>query len=362
VKLTARIITQKNEWNRFVSASPQGHLRQSFEWGEVRAADGWKPIRLAIEEGGEIHAGISILKKEIPFSGLSIFYAPRGPVLDYYNRELFDFLNIEVTKLANEHNAIFMRIDPDVMNDDELVRNYLYGKGFIDLKWEWSYWNTSRVEMRINLQCTEDEILKRMRTTARQNINILQKRGVIIKSDNDKNNLREFYELMVNFGRRKQLNVRAYNYYEKLWDEFIQNNLGKIFLAKYEGETIAGIFSIIFGNKSMYMHGASSGMHKYLNPNAALHWEMCKWARAKGCIWYDLQGTGTAYPPTPGGDGYSLYHFKKGLGSELFFLIGYFDMVFQPTKYKAFRMFEEKLVPIASKLYQKYNSLPFLKK
>lgn len=357
MKLTARIITQKGEWNSFVSNCPQGHLRQSFEWGEVRKTDGWQPIRLAIEKDGEICSGISILKKEIPFSGISIFYAPRGPVLDYSDKELFDFLIKEVTKLANEHKAIFMRIDPDVINDNEKVRNYLYEKGFMDLKWEWSYWNAPRLVMRINLQCTEEEILNSMRKKTRQHINTLQKKDIVIESDNDKNKLNEFYELMLKLGKRKQFNVRAYDYYEKLWDEFVQNNRGKIFLAKYKGKTIAGILSVIFGNKSWYMHGASSDAHQNLFPNEALHWEMCKWAKAKNCIWYDLGGTGTAYPPMPGGDGYSLYHFKKGLGAELFFLIGYFDMVFQPAKYKVSRILEEKLAPIGSKLYQKYKSI-----
>lgn len=357
MKLTARIITQKNEWDGFVSSSPQGHLRQSFEWGEVRAADGWEPIRLAIEKDARIFAGISVLKREIPYTGQSIFYAPRGPVFDYCNGELFDFLIKEVTMLANEHKAIFMRIDPDVINDNEKVRNYLYEKGFIDLKWEWSYWNTSRLVMRINLQCSEDEILKRMRRRTRQYINSLKKRDVIIESDNDKNNLDEFYELMVKLGKRKQFNVRAYNYYEKLWDKFIQNGQGRLFLAKYKGKVIAGNLAIIFGNKCWGMHGASSDAHRNLKPIEALDWETIKFAKAKNCIWYDLGGTGTAYPPTPGGSGYSLYSFKKGLGAELFFLIGYFDLAFQPAKYKAFRILEDKLLPVASKLYQKYKSI-----
>src|SRR5665647_2759792 len=81
-------ITEKERWNKFVADFPTGDLLQSFEWGELkRRSGGWEPIRLAVEEGGEIHAAISILNRKLPRLNKCIFYAPRGPVCDFSNYE-----------------------------------------------------------------------------------------------------------------------------------------------------------------------------------------------------------------------------------------------------------------------------------
>jgi len=132
IKLQARLIneSERDYYNNFITSIPKGHILQSYEWGEIKAKTGWKPLRLLIEENGKPIAAISVLKRIIPGLKKAIFYAPRGPVFDIENKEVFDFLLIEVEKLAKEHNAIFLKIDPDIPADNNEFKKLLLAKGF----------------------------------------------------------------------------------------------------------------------------------------------------------------------------------------------------------------------------------------
>ena len=48
------------EWNAIVAALPAPHLLQTWEWAEVKAAQGWQPMLFVWEEakaaGGSPHA------------------------------------------------------------------------------------------------------------------------------------------------------------------------------------------------------------------------------------------------------------------------------------------------------------------
>ncbi|MDQ3880729.1 MAG: hypothetical protein M3295_06635, partial [Chloroflexota bacterium] len=50
-------------WNRFVESTRYGAFPQLWEWGELRRAAGWRPVRLAVGDraAGEIVAGAQLL-------------------------------------------------------------------------------------------------------------------------------------------------------------------------------------------------------------------------------------------------------------------------------------------------------------
>jgi hypothetical protein len=72
----------RTAFDAYVASSPAGDLLQSWEWGEIKQANGWEPIRYVAEDGGRIVAAVSILRRRpFPF-GPPLLYAPRGPVFD----------------------------------------------------------------------------------------------------------------------------------------------------------------------------------------------------------------------------------------------------------------------------------------
>ena len=67
-------------WDALVSCDPRGHLLQTWAWGELKAAYGWRPLRLAVERDGALVAGAQVLFRAL--GPLSIAYIPKGPALD----------------------------------------------------------------------------------------------------------------------------------------------------------------------------------------------------------------------------------------------------------------------------------------
>ena len=47
---------QQVAWDRLVAAAPNGHLLQSWAWGELKAGFGWRVQRLAVGEHVDVQA------------------------------------------------------------------------------------------------------------------------------------------------------------------------------------------------------------------------------------------------------------------------------------------------------------------
>ena len=337
----------RQDYDRFIQAMPHGSFRQGYAWGEVMSYY-HEIIRLALLRDGEITGALSLQKKRLPASPYSFFYAPRGPVVDYGDPEALAALTSEARRQAAAHRALFIRIDPDALDENDVVRQRLAEVGFRYLEGKnWSFFNYPRVLMRLDTTAPEEELLKGLRKKHRQHINTLAAKGVTIESVRGEAGLLEFYDLMTDLSVRKGFPLRSLDYYRKLMAEFGDD--ARILIARHDGTNLAGVLSLVYGNKAWYMHGATVDDKGSIHPAEGLHWEMIRWARERGCIFYDFGGTGTAYPPHEDNPNYYLYHYKKGFGAEIHYLTGYYDLVCNRPLYPLFRFMEEKGLPLAMK-------------
>ncbi len=321
-------LTDRTQWNHFISQSPKGHILQSFEWGELKRRTGWTPIRLAVMDGDAFRAGISLLKRRIPGSGgKSIFYAPRGPVAEFSDREALSFLFDCLRDLAPVHRAILLKVDPDITPEEE--GSLLPKLGLIRASPVEAFEGIQpRCVFRLNLEPSLEGILEAMESKTRYNIRLSLKKGMELTGDCRKEDIKTFYDLLVETAVRDGFLIRSYDYFIGIWEELIEWGLGRLFLARYEGEAIAGTLALIFGKKCWYIYGASSNRHRNLMPNHALQWEMIKWAKSQGCILYDFRAV--PCEPHDGHPLWGLYRFKKGFGGQLFRFVGEYDLVFAP--------------------------------
>src|ERR671923_2160657 len=84
-----RIVERRDEWNEVVRAFNHCDARHSWEWGELRARQGWTPLRLAAFAGGDCLAAAAFVTRAVPGLGV-VAYAPRGPLLDPARDDVWD--------------------------------------------------------------------------------------------------------------------------------------------------------------------------------------------------------------------------------------------------------------------------------
>ncbi|MDD2619218.1 MAG: peptidoglycan bridge formation glycyltransferase FemA/FemB family protein [Syntrophomonadaceae bacterium] len=346
---TTRIIDikEKERYDSFIDAHPKGHFLQLWEWGQVKQGMGWEPLPLVLEEDGIIKASLLILKRKLPIPGLKkcIFYSPRGPVVDIENEELCQALFKGAEKVARDEGAILLKIDPDVAIEQQKFKDILIKCGFRANETGLDFEGVQpRFVFRLDVSGTEKQLMENMHAKWRYNIRLAAKKKVSIKIAQNKEDLRVFYEILKETASRDHFLVRGYEYFAWIWDYMVEKNYAKIFLAEYEGQTIAATLALITGDKVWYLYGASSNNYRSVMPNYLIQWEMIRWARQQDCKLYDFRGVSGDMDET--NPLYGLYRFKKGFGGDMIEFAGEWDMVYS----RLFFWLWNKVIPIYTKI------------
>lgn len=327
-----RLITypEREALNDFVASSALCPILQSFEWGELKANFGWQPLRIAIEEDNKIIAAASILKRPIPYVGHCLFYCPRGPVVDFSNRALLEFLLGAIEKQAEKHKAISLKIDPAVLEGDKKILDVLSVLGF-----EKSAKQVQpRATFQLDLEPDLDEILKGFEEKTRYNVRLSAKKGVTVVEDPSLKGIKLFYDIYKKTALRDKFLIHPIEYYQKIRELLFEKGLGSNFIAYYNNKPIAAVIIFCFGTKIWYMYGASLSEHRNVMPNHLLHWYIIQWAKERGYKSYDLWGIPAN--PKEGHPLFGVYRFKKGFRGKLVKHIGAYDFPYTPLFYHLF--------------------------
>src|SRR5215813_4898655 len=96
-------IVSLSDWNQFLSEHPNAHLLQTGEWGELKSAFGWEPVRIVNRE-----VGMQILFRRLPL-GFTIGYIPKA-TFSYQNSVLSHELWREIDSVCKQNRAIFLKL------------------------------------------------------------------------------------------------------------------------------------------------------------------------------------------------------------------------------------------------------------
>jgi len=329
---------RRDEWNDFVAASEHPSVMQSWQWGQLKATTGWKPMMLAVGDGG-IRAGALLLERALPHLGRCLLYAPRGPVLDWTDRDLFEELLEAIRELARERRAVALKIDPCLSAERTDVTDLLRARGFIftgtddpDLGG-----TQPRYVMQTDLTPEPDDLLAQFHSKWRYNIRLAGRKGVTTR-EGTRDDLPAFYELLQVTAERDDFRVRTREYFEHMYDLLVPAGLAKLFVAEYEETMIAGAILFRMGDTAVYVYGASANEHRNLMPNHLLQWTMMCWAREQGCRIYDFRGVTREVEGEPEGDLGGLNRFKRGFAAQYLEYVGEWDLVLSPMWYRLYAL------------------------
>ncbi len=315
-------------WDDFVASHPHGHLLQSWAWGELKGRFGWRPLRVAVSDGGRIVGAGQALVRKLPYRSLA--YVPRGPVLAAADGPAGDILLQALHKAARRCGAIALKVEPPWLDDVEAA----------------AWWAARRfrptpqtIQPRrtivIDLRPGEEAILAQMKPKWRYNVRLAARKEVTVRLGTAAD-LPTFYALMQETGERDGFAVHSPAYYEAAYALFSPAGRVALLLAEHQGQVLGGLMAFAFGQQAIYMYGASSNRERQRMPNHLLQWEAMRWAKAQGCTSYDLWGIPDLAPDSPSAALGGVERFKAGFGGQAVRYAGAFDYVYSPLVYRAF--------------------------
>ena len=106
--------------------------------------------------------------------------------------------------------------------------------------------------------------------------------------------------------------IRPEGYYRLLWSTFISGDMAIPLIAEVDGTPVAGLLLFYFAERSWYLYGMSTDLHREKMPNYLLQWEAIRISKNLGCKVYDLWGAPDVFDADE--SMWGVYRFKKGLG------------------------------------------------
>jgi lipid II:glycine glycyltransferase (peptidoglycan interpeptide bridge formation enzyme) len=352
---------ENNNWNSIISKLPNPQFLQTYEWGQVKAKYGWRPLYVVWTANQFIVANDQlpitdncvaaalILKRQIIRSGfaarLSVLYSPKGPLLDWTDESLRERVLNDLQSFAKKQRAIFLKCDPDVVlgtgipgsegdvpeNNGQVVMSELKRTG-------WRY-SSDQIQFRntvlIDLNPTEDAMLARMKQKTRYNIRLAEKKGVVLRVGTLED-LSMLYKMYAETSLRDGFVIRDEGYYKTVWTLFIKSDepTCEPIIAEVDGEPVAAIFVFYFVGRAYYVYGMSRNVHREKMPTYHLQWEAIKRAKARGCRVYDLWGAPEVFDESD--SMWGVYRFKEGLGGQVVRTLGAWDFAPNPLWYKMY--------------------------
>ena len=239
----------EKEFKKFADKNPEITFYQTISWAHLKKKNGWVAHYLGLEKNNEIIAASLILSKTLPLIKKKMFYAPRGFLIDYKNKNILKEFTTLIKKYAKKEKAIFIKIDPYVEykehdNNGNVVIDGLDNSSFVENLKELGYKHFGFNLMQDTLQPrwmhvietenkTLDDIMKDMESKTRQILRKNERSGIHTR-EISKEELPIFKDIMQHTSDRREFVDRPLSYYESMWDSLHDDEILKILVAEID--------------------------------------------------------------------------------------------------------------------------------
>lgn len=303
--LKIKTINNKQTWENFLKEQSQKTFLHSWNWGKFNQLMGNKLWRLGVYENEQLVGVAQIIKTKAKRG--TFLLCPHGPYFVKTPNEIWNVLIDHLKTLALDEKCSFVRIAPFI-NRNEINRQLFKKLGFIysPIHTHAEYtWN-------LNLQPSEEELLKNMRKTTRYGIRKAEREGVKIIQSTNIEDLKHYLKLQKETKLRHHFTPFSKDFLKNEFLAFLKDNQISLFLAQYQKEIVAAALVVFWQNISFYHHGASSLKFPKIPASYLLQWEIIKEAKKKGCQLHNFWGIAEEGKADHPWAGISL--FKTGFG------------------------------------------------
>ncbi len=329
--MQAQIITDRRLWNDFVEKSIHCNLTQTYEWGELMQELQAETLHIGVtNEEGQLCAVMLLLIAKLPLLRIPFFYAPRGPVIDDPTSPAMTVLLNFVKAEAHKRGACMLKVEPDAHDDDTQWLTSLPARGFRPNP----YANHLRHEWVLDIRPDEEKILAGMKKTWRYCVRLAPRKNVQVREGEGAADVDIFYSLLNTTSDRDSFLILEPSFYHRFME--LYSDRAKLLIAEYEGQPLAAAILVAHGHWCWYMYGASSNEHRDRMPNHLLQWTAFRWAKARGCWYYNFRGIPDILEKDQ--PMWGVYQFKSGFGGYAMRSLQTHDLVYRPVSYAIYRV------------------------
>ena len=222
------------DFEEFALSHEQISFHQSKEWAELKKTNGWESYYVGVLDKKKIVAASLLLAKTTPINK-KIFYAPRGFLIDYENKDLLSFFTKEVKKYVKAKQGFFIKIDPYVLYQERDVngnivengfrhdniiaslknlgyKHYGFEVGYQQLQPRFIFWLPVKGK-------TKEEVWNNFSKDTKRHIN-KTKKELLVLEEVTKENIDDFCGIMEHTSKRRGFIDRPKNYYLNMLNAF----------------------------------------------------------------------------------------------------------------------------------------------
>ena len=230
----------KEEWEGFLLQCQEKTFLQSWNWGEFQKSQGDKIWRFGIFENSQL-VSIALTVKISARRG-SFLLVPHGPVAKNPNSKIIKVLLEELKKIANEEKVSFIRISPIWKRTDKnnkIFKDLGFRPAPLHMHPESSW--------KLDITKTEDELLAKMRKTARYLVKQAEKdENIKVFQSKNLEDIEVFNKIHLEVVKAQKFVPFSLDYFKKEFGAFLNGGQIAIFFAKYKNEIVAGSYEIFW--------------------------------------------------------------------------------------------------------------------
>lgn len=316
-----RACDTQQEWDDYI-LEHSGHPLQLWSWGEVKAAHGWKALRLFALVDGEVIGAAQVLVRSLPSPFRSFSYIPRGPLFHAKYKE--EQLESIAQYVKEQYHSVALSIEPD-SNEFTVQKPWVRSTNKV----------LSAETILLDLNKSEDELLSDMAKKTRQYIR-KSSQEIEVRRVKTHDDLKACLDLYKQTAKRAGFNLHTDAYYIDVFEKM--DEYSPIFMAISREIPVAFLWLAVSEETAYELYGGMNEEGQSLRANYALKWHAIQKVKEWGIHRYDFGGL------VAGG----VSNFKQGWSKDITEFPGTFDRPLSPLY-----ILWSKGLPFAKRVLQK---------
>lgn len=333
----------ETEFTNYTTTSPVSSIFQTSSWAKLKS--NWQAYTVGVKSDGQVVAACLILCRSLPM-GFKFAYAPRGPLLDHNNKELFQFFMSKCKQFLRMQKVVLAKFDPNIVieelpfeekekvatiKNDELIQQFKQA-GLIHQGYTLAIKESiqPRIQLSFPLRGSIEEqiptkTMKKVRASMNKNVTIIEEHDA-----------KSLVAMVQCTEKRHHIKLRNETYFRTILDAFKEDAC--VLAGYHEGQLISACLLVKCNNTTEILYSGYDDNYKQFNSTYHLRYESIQWAKKHGCKEFSFGGVEGSLD-----DGLTM--FKSSFRPLIHIFVGEFDCL---------------PLPIISKVVQ--LGFPYLKK